>query len=214
MTTRVSPWILGALGLATSLSAAAAEKLCDVLQDFVGSVGVGESRELKFYVVVGGNFKDREAPAYGARRCEYGGYEPGKPLCRYFMENGSIESPGFNAKAVISCISPKTKFYQASSSEMFGKALELPLKETTPFYPRSPYGAAKVYAYWITKNYRESYGIFAVNGILFNHESPRRGETFVTRKITRGLARIKLGIEDKLYLGNLDAKRDWGHARD
>ncbi len=108
----------------------------------------------------------------------------------------------------------KTKFYQASSSEMFGKALELPLKETTPFYPRSPYGCAKVYAYWITKNYRESYGLFASNGILFNHESPRRGETFVTRKITRGLARIKLRKEDKLYLGNMDAKRDWGYAKD
>ncbi|MBU6388598.1 GDP-mannose 4,6-dehydratase [Patescibacteria group bacterium] len=108
----------------------------------------------------------------------------------------------------------KTKFYQASSSEMFGKALELPLKETTPFHPRSPYGAAKVYAYWITKNYRESYGMFASNGILFNHESERRGETFVTRKITQGLARIKLGKEQKLYLGNLDAERDWGHAKD
>ncbi|MEK7568560.1 MAG: GDP-mannose 4,6-dehydratase [Patescibacteria group bacterium] len=108
----------------------------------------------------------------------------------------------------------KTKFYQASSSEMFGKALEIPLKETTPFYPRSPYGCAKVYAYWIAKNYRESYGVFASNGILFNHESPRRGETFVTRKITRGLARIKLGKEEKLYLGNLDAKRDWGYAKD
>jgi GDPmannose 4,6-dehydratase len=108
----------------------------------------------------------------------------------------------------------KTKFYQASSSEMFGKAVELPLKETSAFYPRSPYGVAKVYAYWITKNYRESYNIFACNGILFNHESPRRGETFVTRKITRGLSRIKLGKEERLYLGNLDAKRDWGHAKD
>lgn len=108
----------------------------------------------------------------------------------------------------------KTKFYQASSSEMFGKALEIPIKETTPFYPRSPYGVAKVYAYWITKNYREAYDLFACNGILFNHESPRRGETFVTRKITRGLARIKLGKEKKLYLGNLDAKRDWGYAKD
>ncbi|MDD4902515.1 MAG: GDP-mannose 4,6-dehydratase [Patescibacteria group bacterium] len=108
----------------------------------------------------------------------------------------------------------KTKFYQASSSEMFGKAIELPLKETTPFYPRSPYGCAKVFAYWITKNYREAYQMFAVNGILFNHESPRRGETFVTRKITRGLARIKLGKDQKLFLGNLDAKRDWGHAQD
>ena len=108
----------------------------------------------------------------------------------------------------------KTKFYQASSSEMFGKALEIPIKETTPFYPRSPYGCAKVYAYWITKNYREAYGLFACNGILFNHESPRRGETFVTRKITRGLARIKLGKEQKIYLGNLDAKRDWGYAKD
>lgn len=108
----------------------------------------------------------------------------------------------------------KTKFYQASSSEMFGKAMELPLKETTPFYPRSPYGCAKVYAYWITKNYRESYGLFASNGILFNHESERRGETFVTRKITRGLSRIKLGKEERLYLGNMDAKRDWGYAKD
>lgn len=108
----------------------------------------------------------------------------------------------------------KTKFYQASSSEMFGKAVELPLKETTPFHPRSPYGVAKVYAYWITKNYRESYGLFASNGILFNHESERRGETFVTRKITRALARIKHGSDEKLYLGNLDGKRDWGHAKD
>ncbi len=108
----------------------------------------------------------------------------------------------------------KTKFYQASSSEMFGLVQEVPQKETTPFYPRSPYGCAKLYAYWITKNYRESYGLFACNGILFNHESERRGETFVTRKITRGLARIKLGKDKKLFLGNLDAKRDWGHAKD
>ncbi len=108
----------------------------------------------------------------------------------------------------------KTKFYQASSSEMFGQVQEVPQKETTPFYPRSPYGCAKVYSYWITKNYRESYGLFACNGILFNHESPRRGETFVTRKITKGLARIKLGLANKLYLGNLDAKRDWGYAKD
>jgi GDPmannose 4,6-dehydratase len=108
----------------------------------------------------------------------------------------------------------KTKFYQASSSEMFGKAVELPLKETSAFHPRSPYGCAKVYAYWITKNYRESYGLFAVNGILFNHESPRRGETFVTRKITQGLARIKLGKQEKLFLGNLDSRRDWGYAKD
>jgi GDPmannose 4,6-dehydratase len=108
----------------------------------------------------------------------------------------------------------KTKFYQASSSEMFGKVQEIPQTETTPFYPRSPYGAAKVYAYWITKNYRESYDMFACNGILFNHESPRRGETFVTRKITRGLARITLGLDKELYLGNLDAKRDWGYAKD
>ncbi len=108
----------------------------------------------------------------------------------------------------------KTKFYQASSSEMFGKAVEIPLKETSAFHPRSPYGVAKVFAYWTTRNYRESYGMFAVNGILFNHESERRGETFVTRKITKGLARIKLGKEKKLFLGNLDAKRDWGHAKD
>jgi len=108
----------------------------------------------------------------------------------------------------------KTKFYQASSSEMFGKVMEIPQKETTPFYPRSPYGCAKVFAYWITRNYRESYGLFACNGILFNHESPRRGETFVTKKITRALSRIKLGLDSKLYLGNLDAKRDWGYAKD
>lgn len=108
----------------------------------------------------------------------------------------------------------KTRFYQASTSELFGKVLETPQKETTPFYPRSPYGVAKLYSYWITVNYREAYGMYACNGILFNHESPVRGETFVTRKITRGLARIKLGLQDCLYLGNLDAKRDWGHARD
>ena len=107
-----------------------------------------------------------------------------------------------------------TKFYQASSSEMFGLVDKLPITETTPFHPRSPYACAKVYAYWITKNYREAYNLFAANGILFNHESPRRGETFVTRKITRGLARIKLGLDEKLYLGNLDAKRDWGYAKD
>ena len=107
-----------------------------------------------------------------------------------------------------------TKFYQASSSEMFGKVKKLPITEETPFCPRSPYGCAKVYAYWITKNYRESYNLFTCNGILFNHESPRRGETFVTRKITRGLTRIKLGKEKNLYLGNLDAKRDWGYADD
>jgi GDPmannose 4,6-dehydratase len=105
-----------------------------------------------------------------------------------------------------------SRFYQASSSEMFGKAQEMPQRETTPFYPRSPYAAAKVYAYWVTVNYRESYGLYACNGILFNHESPRRGETFVTRKITRGVAAIKAGLQDKLYLGNLDARRDWGYA--
>lgn len=108
----------------------------------------------------------------------------------------------------------KARFYQASSSEMFGKVHEVPQRETTPFHPRSPYGAAKVYAYWATVNYRESYGMFACNGILFNHESPRRGETFVTRKITRAAARIKAGQQEKLYLGNLDAKRDWGYAKE
>jgi GDPmannose 4,6-dehydratase len=108
----------------------------------------------------------------------------------------------------------QTRFYQASTSEMFGKVHEVPQRETTPFYPRSPYGAAKVYAYWITVNYREAYGLYACNGILFNHESPIRGETFVTRKITRGLARIREGLDACLYLGNLDALRDWGHARD
>ena len=108
----------------------------------------------------------------------------------------------------------KTKFYQAGTSEMFGKVMEIPQKETTPFYPRSAYGAAKVFAYWITKNYREAYGMFATNGILFNHESPRRGETFVTKKIVNALCKIKFGLQKKLYLGNLDAKRDWGHAAD
>jgi GDPmannose 4,6-dehydratase len=108
----------------------------------------------------------------------------------------------------------KTRFYQASTSELYGLVQEIPQTETTPFYPRSPYAVAKLYAYWITVNYREAYGIYACNGILFNHESPIRGETFVTRKITRALARIKLGLQDALYLGNLDAKRDWGHAKD
>jgi len=108
----------------------------------------------------------------------------------------------------------KTRFYQASTSELYGLVQEIPQKETTPFYPRSPYAVAKLYAYWITVTYREAYGIYACNGILFNHESPIRGETFVTRKITRALARIKLGLQDCLYLGNLDAKRDWGHAKD
>ena len=111
-------------------------------------------------------------------------------------------------------LAERTRIYQASTSEMFGKVLETPQKETTPFYPRSPYGAAKVYAYWITVNYREAYGLHASNGILFNHESPIRGETFVTRKITRALARIKEGMQKKLYIGNLESKRDWGHARD
>ena len=108
----------------------------------------------------------------------------------------------------------QTRFYQASTSEMYGKVREIPQTENTPFYPRSPYGAAKVYAYWITVNYREAYGMFACNGILFNHESPIRGETFVTRKITRAVARMHMGLQDSLYLGNLDARRDWGHARD
>ena len=108
----------------------------------------------------------------------------------------------------------KTRFYQASTSELYGLVQQVPQRETTPFYPRSPYAVAKLYGYWITVNYREAYGLYACNGILFNHESPIRGETFVTRKITRALARIKLGLQDCLYLGNLDALRDWGHARD
>jgi GDPmannose 4,6-dehydratase len=108
----------------------------------------------------------------------------------------------------------KTRFYQASTSEMFGKVQEIPQRETTPFYPRSPYGVAKVYAHWITVNYREAYGLYACSGILFNHESPIRGETFVSRKITRALTRIKVGLQETLYLGNLDSRRDWGHARD
>ena len=108
----------------------------------------------------------------------------------------------------------KTRFYQASTSELYGLVQEMPQRETTPFYPRSPYGVAKLYGYWITVNYREAYGMYACNGILFNHESPTRGETFVTRKITRGLARIKVGLQEQLFMGNLDSKRDWGHARD
>ena len=108
----------------------------------------------------------------------------------------------------------KTRFYQASTSELYGLVQEVPQKETTPFYPRSPYGVAKLYGFWITKNYRESYGLYACNGILFNHESPIRGETFVTRKITRGVAKISLGMQEKLFMGNIDSERDWGHARD
>src|ERR1700683_2670820 len=111
-------------------------------------------------------------------------------------------------------LTERTRFYQASTSEMFGKVQEVPQRETTPFYPRSPYGAAKVYAYWITVNYREAYGMYACNGILFNHPSPLRGETFVSRKITRALTRISVGLQDSLHLGNLDSRRDWGHARD
>jgi len=111
-------------------------------------------------------------------------------------------------------LTQKTRFYQAATSEMFGKVRETPQRETTPFHPRSPYGVAKLYAYWITVNYREAYGMYACNGILFNHESPMRGETFVSRKITRGLARVRVGLDTCLYLGNLDARRDWGHARD
>ena len=124
---------------------------------------------------------------------------------------------GVGVARILECIrkiNPNIRFYQASTSEMFGKVAEVPQSENTPFYPRSPYGVAKLYAYWITVNYREGYNMFACNGILFNHESPVRGETFVTRKITRGLARINLGLEKCLYLGNLDAQRDWGHARD
>jgi GDPmannose 4,6-dehydratase len=138
----------------------------------------------------------------------------------------SFETPEYTADTVgigalrileairISGLEKKTRYYQASTSELFGKVQEVPQKETTPFYPRSPYAAAKLYAYWITINYREAYGIYACNGILFNHESPVRGETFVTRKITMALAKISLGLQDVLYLGNLDAKRDWGHAKD
>jgi GDPmannose 4,6-dehydratase len=111
-------------------------------------------------------------------------------------------------------LTQKTRIYQASTSELYGLVQEVPQKETTPFYPRSPYAAAKLYAYWITVNYREAYNMFAVNGILFNHESPNRGETFVTRKITRGVAQIAMGLTDKIYMGNIDAKRDWGHAKD
>jgi len=138
----------------------------------------------------------------------------------------SFESPEYTADTVglgalrildairILGLEKKTKYYQASTSELYGEVQEIPQKETTPFYPRSPYAAAKLYAYWVTVNYREAYGIFACNGILFNHESPIRGETFVTRKITRALARISEGLQNTLYLGNIDAKRDWGHAKD
>ena len=111
-------------------------------------------------------------------------------------------------------LTEKTRIYQASTSELYGLVQEIPQKESTPFYPRSPYGVAKLYAYWITVNVRESYGMYACNGVLFNHESPRRGETFVTRKITRGLARVDAELDDCLYMGNLDSLRDWGHARD
>lgn len=138
----------------------------------------------------------------------------------------SFESPEYTADTVgigalrlleairISGLEKKTRYYQASTSELYGLVQEIPQKETTPFYPRSPYAAAKLYAYWITVNYREAYGMYACNGILFNHESPKRGETFVTRKITRAIARISLGLQDCVYLGNMDAKRDWGHAKD
>jgi len=138
----------------------------------------------------------------------------------------SFETPEYTADTVglgalrileairVSGLEKKTRYYQASTSELYGEVQETPQKETTPFHPRSPYGAAKLYAYWITINYREAYGIYACNGILFNHESPRRGETFVTRKITRALSRISLGLQDTLYLGNLNAMRDWGHAKD
>ena len=138
----------------------------------------------------------------------------------------SFESPEYTADVVgmgalrlleairILGLEKKTRYYQASTSELYGLVQETPQRETTPFYPRSPYGVAKMYAYWITVNYREAYGMYACNGILFNHESPRRGETFVTRKITRGLANISQGLEDCLYLGNIDALRDWGHAKD
>ncbi|HXH44050.1 MAG TPA: GDP-mannose 4,6-dehydratase [Bradyrhizobium sp.] len=138
----------------------------------------------------------------------------------------SFESPEYTANAdavgvlrILEAIrilgmEKETRFYQASTSELFGLVQEIPQRETTPFYPRSPYGVAKLYGYWITVNYREAYGMFACNGILFNHESPLRGETFVTRKITRAVARIEVGLEDTLYLGNLDAQRDWGHAKD
>ena len=131
----------------------------------------------------------------------------------------TANSDGLGALRILEAIrilglEKKTRFYQASTSELYGLVQEIPQKETTPFYPRSPYAVAKLYSYWITVNYREAYGIYACNGILFNHESPVRGETFVTRKITRALARIKLGLQDTLYLGNMDAKRDWGHAKD
>ena len=138
----------------------------------------------------------------------------------------SFETPEYTANADalgtlrlleairILCLEKQVRFYQASTSELYGVAQEIPQRETTPFYPRSPYGAAKLYAYWITVNYREAYGMHASNGILFNHEGPTRGETFVTRKITRAVAAIELGLQDRLFLGNLDARRDWGHARD
>src|SRR5882724_3605018 len=146
--------------------------------------------------------------------------------CRPEPVGVSFESPEYtaNADAIgvlrlleairILSMEKETRFYQASTSELYGQVQEVPQKETTPFYPRSPYGVAKLYGYWITVNYREAYGMFASNGILFNHESPIRGETFVTRKITRGVARIEVGLDDAIYLGNLEAKRDWGHARD
>src|SRR5688500_1121276 len=138
----------------------------------------------------------------------------------------SFESPEYTANADgigvlrlleairILGMEKETRFYQASTSELYGLVQEIPQKETTPFYPRSPYGVAKLYGFWITKNYRESYGLYACNGILFNHESPLRGETFVTRKITRAVAKITLGMQEKIFMGNIDSERDWGHARD
>ncbi|UMY66391.1 MULTISPECIES: GDP-mannose 4,6-dehydratase [unclassified Flavobacterium] len=135
-------------------------------------------------------------------------------LPEYTAETDGIGTLRLLEAVRICGLTETTRIYQASTSELYGKVQEVPQKETTPFYPRSPYGVAKIYAYWITKNYRESYGMFAVNGILFNHESERRGETFVTRKITLSASRIAHGIQEKLYLGNLDAKRDWGYAKD
>jgi GDPmannose 4,6-dehydratase len=132
----------------------------------------------------------------------------------YTADDDGIGTLRFLEAIRILGLEKKVRFYQASTSELFGKAREIPQKETTPFYPRSPYACAKLYAYWITVNYRESYGMYACNGILFNHESPIRGETFVTRKVTRAAARIKLGLQEKLYMGNLDSKRDWGYAGD
>jgi GDPmannose 4,6-dehydratase len=158
----------------------------------------------------------RRTSLFNTDRIDHLYQDPHEPGRSFFLHHGDMTDSS-SLVQIIQKVQPdeqKTRFYQASTSELYGQVQQVPQSEATPFYPRSPYAVAKLYAYWITVNYREAYGMYACNGILFNHESPIRGETFVTRKITRALARIKLGLQDCLYLGNLEAKRDWGHARD